>query len=64
MSSLINTQPSVAGHGDTETGGRQEADLSTEGREGACTAALHGGNGQRVRWWISFYVEMSQNISS
>ena len=43
---MINTQPSVAGHGDTEKEGRQEADPSTEGREGACTAALHGGNDQ------------------
>ena len=44
VSSLINTPAecwSVAGHGDTETEGRQEADPSTEGREGACTAALH-----------------------
>ena len=49
VSSLINTPAecwSVAGHRDTETEGRQEADLSTEGREGACTAALHCGNGQ------------------
>ena len=49
VSSLINTPAecwSVAGHGDTETEGRQEADPSTEGREGAGTAALHRGNGQ------------------
>ena len=67
VSSLINTPAecwSVAGHGDTETEGRQEADLSTEGREGAGTAALHSGNGQSRSGGGSLFMLKCHRISA